>query len=519
MFLPTLVYFLTTRDSLHYGSAYISGRAQDGRVCRWYVLSRALCAPHAARRWGSLTKYHVHRLTACTDEVSAVVLDPGYSSVRAGFAGEDTPKSIIPSYYAVTGSQRLFGDHVVDLPLEDAGIRNPIGRDGIVEDWDAAEALWKHSFAAKLTGVKPNRALETWLNEGEKVSNLQKAMADAVDTDRCLEEHPLFMTEPSWNPTKAREKCAEIALESWATPAFYLGRQGVMGAFSAGKSSALVIDIGASQLSVTPVHDGMILRKGVMRSNLGGNYISSQVRSMLASSDPQVKITPHYMVRSKQPVDAGQPANVVLKQFPSKPPQDSFRRYQEERTILEFKEIGLQAWVGQVPFRGQGEQITREPQYAHPFEFPDGYNQTFSSERFKVVESLFDNQSYISPPAGTEDAQLFPAPDAQSTIPGLVKQALSQVDVDIRPFLLSNVVLTGAGSLIKGLPDRINQELLRMYPSTRVRIQASGMPVERKFGSWIGGSIVASLGTFHQMWISKKEYDEHGANIVEKRCK
>ncbi|KAF5847068.1 hypothetical protein GGP41_003284 [Bipolaris sorokiniana] len=27
------------------------------------------------------------------DEVSAIVLDPGYSTVRAGFAGEDVPKS------------------------------------------------------------------------------------------------------------------------------------------------------------------------------------------------------------------------------------------------------------------------------------------------------------------------------------------------------------------------------------------------------------------------------------------
>ena len=32
--------------------------------------------------------------------------------------------------------------------------------------------------------------------------------------------------------------------------------------FSAGKSSALVVDIGASVLSVTPVHDGLMLKKG-----------------------------------------------------------------------------------------------------------------------------------------------------------------------------------------------------------------------------------------------------------------
>lgn len=451
------------------------------------------------------------------------MLDPGYATVRAGFAGEDTPKSIVPTFYASTGSERFYGDHVIDVPREGVEIKNPIGKDGIVEDWDAAEALWKYSFAHKLTGVRPNRALQDWLNDPKSVPDLQKAMADAADTERCLEDHPLFMTEPSWNPTKAREKCAEIALESWAAPAFYLGRAGVMGAFAAGRPSALVIDFGATQVSVTPVHDGMILKKGVTRSNIGGNYLSSQVRSMLAANEPTpVTITPHYMVRSKQPVDAGQPANAILKQFPEgfREPHSSFRRYQEEKVVLEFKEIALQAWTNpNASFRGQGEAITREQQYAQPFEFPDGYNQTFSSDRFRLVESLFDSQSYYPAPSGSDEEQNYPAPDAQGTLPGLVKASLSQVDVDIRPFLLGNVVLTGAGSLIRGLPERIQMELSKIYPSTRVRIQASGMAVERKFASWIGGSIVGSLGTFHQMWISKKEYEEHGASIVEKRCK
>jgi actin-related protein 4 len=452
-----------------------------------------------------------------------LVLDPGYASVRAGFAGEDTPKSIVTSYYADNGSDRLFSEQHVDVARPSSEIRNPYGRDGIVEDWDAAEALWKYSFAHKLTGVKPNKALQDWLNDPVSVrerGGLQKAMAEDANTERCLEEHPLFMTEPGWNPTKAREKCAEIALESWSAPAFYLGRAGIMAAFGAGKSSALVIDFGASSLSVTPVHDGMVLKKGAVRSNLGGNYLSSQVRNMFASNESgPINVTPHFFVKAKQPVDAGQPANAILRNFEN-PPTASYRRYHEDKTILEFKETTLQAWTQpNMPFRGQGEAITREQQYMHPFEFPDGYNQGFSWERFKTVESIFDSQSYIPPPPGSEDAQLFPAPDPQHTLIGLVKQAISQVDVDIRPYLLANVVITGAGSLVKGLTDRVNLELNKQWPQVRIRIAAPGMAVERKFGSWIGGSIMASLGTFHQMWISKKEYDEHGASIVEKRCK
>jgi len=31
------------------------------------------------------------------DEVGALIIDPGYSSVRVGFAGEDFPRSEVPS--------------------------------------------------------------------------------------------------------------------------------------------------------------------------------------------------------------------------------------------------------------------------------------------------------------------------------------------------------------------------------------------------------------------------------------
>jgi actin-like protein 6B len=35
----------------------------------------------------------------CPDEVSALVLDIGTSTLRAGYAGDDTPKAIIPTSY------------------------------------------------------------------------------------------------------------------------------------------------------------------------------------------------------------------------------------------------------------------------------------------------------------------------------------------------------------------------------------------------------------------------------------
>jgi actin-related protein 4 len=112
-----------------------------------------------------------------------------------------------------------------------------------------------------------------------------------------------------------------------------------------------------------------------------------------------------------------------------------------------------------------------------------------------------------------------PAPTKAQTIPEMVKAAVASVDMDLRVNLLQNIVVTGGSTLLNGFNDRLVQEVQAAYPGARIRIQAPGLTAERKFGSWIGGSILGSLGTFHQMWISKKEYEENGAGIIERRCK
>ena len=45
-----------------------------------------------------------------------------------------------------------------------------------------------------------------------------------------------------------------------------------------------------------------------------------------------------------------------------------------------------------------------------------------------------------------------------------------------------------------------------------------GHAVERRFSVWIGGSILASLGSFQQMWMSKAEYEEHGKALIHRRA-
>ena len=48
----------------------------------------------------------------------------------------------------------------------------------------------------------------------------------------------------------------------------------------------------------------------------------------------------------------------------------------------------------------------------------------------------------------------------------------------------------------------------------QVKIHAPGNPTERRYGGWLGGSILASLGTFHQLWISKEEWQVCKYHII-----
>ncbi|KAL8736784.1 MAG: hypothetical protein Q9166_000150 [cf. Caloplaca sp. 2 TL-2023] len=453
------------------------------------------------------------------DEVSALVLDPGYAVTRGGFAGEDVPKSVIPSFYGMipsgTGPKYLYGENAVHTPLPNIGIGNPISQNGTVEDWEPATQLWEYAITSRLTNTKPSNPLTNGLNE--KTDGLQQEMEGIETQERPLEENPLLMTETGWNTGKGREKPIEIAMENWGAPAFWLARSGVLSAFSAGKASALVIDVGASSTSITPVHDGVMLKKGTHRCPLAGNYISDQLRLIFSTSQPSIPLTPHYLINSKTPVDAGAPSQATYRTFPSgSEPSPSFRTLQEERLLTEFKESVVSVWhpgrLGGHNQHGGTNLDAARTQNAKSFEMPDGYNQLFGVERYRAVESLFDVKMALS------DAS-HPAPTPNQTLPQMIGQSLSQVDVDIRPHLLSNVVVVGGSSLIHGFNERLKQELEAMYPGPRVRIFSPGAVVERKFSGWIGGSILASLGTFHQMWISKKEYDEHGPGIVEKRCK
>lgn len=111
--------------------------------------------------------------------------------------------------------------------------------------------------------------------------------------------------------------------------------------------------------------------------------------------------------------------------------------------------------------------------------------------------------------------------------------------------LYGSVVVTGGNSCLQGFSERLNRDLASKTPpvsssrnsnyllpsfesfdlwrrnfcsqSMRLKIISANSSSERRYGAWIGGSILSSLGSFQQMWLSRQEYEESGKLILE-RC-
>jgi len=76
--------------------------------------------------------------------------------------------------------------------------------------------------------------------------------------------------------------------------------------------------------------------------------------------------------------------------------------------------------------------------------------------------------------------------------------------------------MSGGTTMYSGIDTRLQKEVSALAPNTmKIKVVA---PAERKYSVWIGGSILSSLSTFQQMWITKQEFDEAGAAIVHRKC-
>lgn len=454
------------------------------------------------------------------DEINAIVLDAGSLNTRIGYAGDDFPKLIVPSYYATdaTGKKR-FGDSI-DHARPSHEI-HPIMKDTVIDDWDGALELYQHYFD------------------------------DVMRLD--YQEQPILITEPVWTTKAYRQQLVETFYESFGFPALYLARNPTCVSFQQGRSSCLVVDIGHDSVSVTPVVDGICLLKNSMKTNYAGQFLNDQVQDLLNSKFPGLSLERKYKIANKTPTVYPSAAEFTPKTVPDV--AQSYDEYQAQKIYTEFKELLVEVPEKKMTSTNSQHAASVKELYLQDankrmMEFPSGLSIEVCMERFRLADALFDPASYgfsdetlaakyppsngelnISSPYDdyrplkrarkAESGQSTPTPAPENgsakTIRGLgllITHTISSVDIDLRTSIAHNIIITGGLSLIPQLTERLHAELLSANPGLKIRLHAIGNANERSIQTWIGGSVLASLGTFHQMWVSKAEYDEAGVDRI-----
>lgn len=388
-----------------------------------------------------------------------------------------------------------------------------------------------------------------------------------------LHHHPLLLTERSFNPPPLRQAVLELLMEDLQVPAVFFGRDATLACYACGRTTGTVVDMGYSGTTVTPVYDGYVETKGIRRLAVGTADLDELLCNVLDSLNKNTPFLPLYQIHNNKGAqrqeaihklcrmqvaqqcreegsgtavstvnDPGFVAPALAYELPDGTTVDipAKNRFGVAHTILggsegdstvrENKTEKVKKNLTERMHQGEAqvEDETDDDKEYYEQVYSEGASvgllkrrQDSHRERGDFGTTTWRHlQKACAPFLQAQQDYLTSSP-----VPAMVCDAAFRCDRDQQAQLLANVVMSGGGACLgpsdQALPEFVREQVEAIIhqhtPGWRVKVLSPSM-TERSICSWLGGSILGSLGTFHDMWITKKEYDEWGSAIVNRKC-
>lgn len=274
---------------------------------------------------------------------------------------------------------------------------------------------------------------------------------------------PILLIESPLTPNQNREKMTQTFFETFKVPALYLANSAACAMYASGRGTGIVLESGDGVTHAVPIFEGYALNYATTRLDLGGRDLTDYLIKLLADRG-------YSLASSTADREIARDIKEKLCYVP-------MALEQEEQAIANAANTELS------------------------YELADGRVFVTGNARVRCTETLFQPSLLGLESAGIHE---------------LIRDAIMKCDANIRSTMFGNVILAGGNTMFRGIETRLSNELAALAPAeTRIKIVA---PPERKYSTWIGGSILGSLSSFPNMCISKAEYDEFGSAIVLRKC-
>jgi actin len=369
-----------------------------------------------------------------TINYASIVIDLGSGIIKAGFTGEDGPRSFFNSVVGIPkmpglligmeSRERYVGQEALEK-LEIMNLTNPI-KNGEIVDWEKFNTLMHHIFYTELK-VTP-------------------------------EEISIIFTDTPLNSQKNRCLLTETMFETFNIEKIYLANSSMLGLYSYGKTTGLVIDSGYGVTSCVPIYEGYPLSHASLKINFAGENLS----------------------------------NILYNNIANKVGKD----YKGIKGFLMANDIKEKLGQILLSYEEESKSSINISDYPNEYTLPDGKSIVLGNEIFGNAEELFRSSAF--------------RPINKSVI-----DSLNRVDGDIINDIKENICLTGGTTMYKGFYERLKYELEQ--DNYYLNIQQSN---DRQFANWVGGSIMSSLNTFSHFWVTRNEYDEIGdtGETIDSKC-